>query len=377
MVDLGRLATADVGTRAAVMRCLQQGSGNASVGRMLARRGTDGPQTTELFEGPALDNPDLTPHGPGEDSDTPKVMKEAAEDGGEGAGGVLDGPVVAAEVASPAKMPAPAPAPAGGGNAPAPAVDQAIKEWAAEEPTTNLKQAKWLLDGARYGFVSLENKTRAHLETFAQGGEIEMKGPGELGGKVSGAADAKLLGTLEILRSMVLGRANRWIADPAKGKQPFAAHSLARNLAGPIKDAHRTGEALDAGGFDWEKPRGAKQVVQVLEDLPKGSYKIGLPYQRRFFDPLESLMHFENDAVRAAEKDGGDPADVTQPGLVEWKSPLFTAKWIKGAWVPAAASGSARSMIKDDDLRAKLAGFDGKKFSVMPDRPRHIHVQRA
>lgn len=34
-------------------------------------------------------------------------------------------------------------------------------------------------------------------------------------------------------------------------------------------------------------------------------------------------MHFENDAVRAAKKDGGDPADVTQPGLVEWKAGIL------------------------------------------------------
>jgi hypothetical protein len=378
-LDLSRLALVDPGTRAAVLGRLQQGSGNANVGRMLARQAAGPvavaapPRTTELFEGPPPANPDLMPHGPGEDSDTAEIMKEAK--GGDGASEPLE-PVVS-EVASPEQTPAPTAQPAGAGSgSSAPTVDPAIVKWAARAVATNPDYAQWLLDGAGHGFLILENRTRPHLESFAQGGEIEMNGPGELGGTVSGAAGNSVLGTLEILRSMVLGRANRWIANPSVGKQPFQALSLARNLRGPIQDAHSTGEALDAGGFDWEKPRGARQVIQVLEDLPPGRYKIGLPFQGSFFDPLDSLMHFRNDAVKAAEKAGGDPADVTTPGLVEWRSPLYTARWVKGAWVEASGSGTAVSKIKDDALRGRLGGFNGKTFLVMPDRPKHIHVQR-
>jgi hypothetical protein len=373
-LDVSRLALADAGTRAMVIARLQRGSGIANVGRMLARQAAGAaPQTSELFGGPSPANPDLTPHGPGEDSDTAEVMKEAKE--GDGASEPLE-PVVSSEVASPEKTPAPTAQPAGAGSG-APAVDPAIVKWAAKAIATNPDYAQWLLDGADYGFLLLENRTRPHLETFAQGGEIEMNGPGELGGTVSGAPGVSVLGTLEILRSMVLGRANRWIADPSKGKQPFQALFLARNLGGTIQDQHSTGEALDAGGFDWDTPRGARQVVQVLDDLPQGSYKIGLPFQGSFFDPLDSLMHFTNDAVRAAGRDGGDPADVTTPGIVEWKSPLYTARWVKGAWVETSGSGTAVSKIKDNTLRARLGGFGGKTFLVMPDRPRHIHVQRT
>jgi hypothetical protein len=490
---VGELASADAGTRAAVLGRLQQGSGNASVSRMLARRGS-----TDILEtdGPAhkVDSPEWTPvvepHGDGVASAVPEPLSDAAESGEGGLAGLLEGivglvesaagpvspgapPAAPAAVAGPIEIgksvgaggkneptdvkaigdrlkalgfleggetdvdavtvgirryqadalgwpkqdgrvdpggktlralnagqkPTPRAAPVletetpqsepakpqadqptggGGTTAPRAAVDATIQAWSKEQPKTNPEYAKWILDGARHGFVILENNTKKHLETFSRGGKIEMNSSAELGGTVDGSADVKVLGTLEIVRSMVLGRATRWLADPSIGKQPFQALSLARNLKGPIADAHRTGAALDAGGFDWGGPNGPKQVVQVLRDLPPGKYAIGLPYQGKFFSVLDSLLHFKNDAMRAAKASGGQPADVTQPGLEEWTGWRWTAKWnaAKQDWDAKTVDQNVRGMIKDPDLRAKLGGFDGKTFALFPDRPSHIHIQR-
>src|SRR4051812_4682994 len=63
-----------VDPRAALMRQLQQGAGNASVTRMLARLEDDVPS------GPT----EIEPHGPGDDKDTPGVLAEAAQQPDEG-----------------------------------------------------------------------------------------------------------------------------------------------------------------------------------------------------------------------------------------------------------------------------------------------------
>lgn len=247
-----------------------------------------------------------------------------------------------------------------------------VASWVAQSPATNPELATWILEGEKHGFVTLYNDSRQQLETFKAGGSYAMKGGG--GGSVDGSATADVMPVLESIHGIVSERAKRWVADPKTAKLPLSLNSLARNLKGG--DAHSTGAALDAGGFDFTKPAAAKHVVQILKDLPVAGYKIGLPYQGPFFSVSESLMSLQNKAVKEAGE-GGTPPDVTTPGLVEWESVLSTAIYKDGKWVPKRAwSASARSKIQDADLRAKLAGFDGKTFEVFPDRPNHIHIQR-
>jgi hypothetical protein len=247
-----------------------------------------------------------------------------------------------------------------------------VATWAAQSPVTNPELATWILAGETHGFVTLYNDSRTQLETFEAGNKYAMKGGG--GGTVDGSATAGVMPMLESIHGIVSERAKRWVADPKTAKQPLSLNSLARNLSGG--DAHSTGAALDAGGFDFTKPSAAKHVVQILKDLPVAGYKIGLPYQGPFFSVFDSLMSLQNKAVKDAGE-GGTPADVTTAGLVEWESVLSTATWKDGAWVPKRVwSASARSKLQDADLRAKLGGFDGKTFEVFPDRPNHIHIQR-
>jgi hypothetical protein len=300
---------------------LQRGAGNAAVTRMLARQPVADP-----FDKPkqAEAQPAVEPHAEG----------------------------------VPSVVPAQAP--------------PDVATWAAQSPMTNPELATWILEGSKHGFVTLFPDSRKQLETFEAGNKYAMKGGG--GGTVDGSATADVMPMLESIYGIVSERAKRWIADPKTAKLALSLNSLARNLSGG--DAHSTGAALDAGGFEFTKPAAAKHVVQILKDLPVAGYKIGLPYQGPFFSVSDSLMAFQNKASKDAGE-GGTPANVTTPGLVEWESVLSTATWKDGAWVPKREwSASARSKLQDADLRAKLAGFDGKTFEVFPDRPNHIHIQR-
>ncbi len=321
---------------------LQRGAGNAAVTRMLARQ-----PVAEPFDKPkdAEAQPTVEPHPEGQET---KLPEQSANDG------PMFGDVVTAAVEDAKSTPGPADVPA----------------WAARAPATNKDLATWILEGTVHGFVTLHNDSRKQLETFEAGGKYAMKGGG--GGTID--SSGAVLPVLETVHEIVSARANRWLADTKASKQPLAIFWMARHLKGG--DAHTTGAALDAGGLDFTKPAAAKQVVEILTDLPAGGYKIGLPYQGPFFSVYDSLMSFQNKAKREAGE-GGTPADVTTPGLVEWESVLSTATFKDGAWVPKRAwSASARSKIQDADLRAKLGGFDGKTFEVFPDRPNHIHIQR-
>ena len=136
---------------------------------------------------------------------------------------------------------------------------------------------------------------------------------------------------------MIRGRVTRWMADPTQGKRPPFG-DMVRDLQGlSIKDAHRTGAAVDIGGFDWDGPNGPKQVSQALEDLPAGSYGIGLPFQGQFFPPEQNLGTRKKQAQKAAGE-GGSPADITTPSLVLWKTTLEISKWDGGKWVDSVSA---------------------------------------
>jgi hypothetical protein len=333
---------------------LQQTAGNASVARMLARQAA-----------PAFANaePDLEPHATGQDTDTPEALADSES-------GTLH--VDEAELKAPLETARTEATPQSDAN-------KEIADWVARPVATNREYAQWILDAGRHSFVTFGNNSEKQLQTYAAGGKHELTGPRELGGSVDGS-QADKLPMLEIVHSLVSGRVNRWLPSPTKVRPSLEIGWLARNLKGDITDAHKTGAAVDLGALvAWDSPKGAAQVIQILTDLPKGNhYKIGLPFSGPFFDLDDSLLHFTNLAEK--EAGAGAPADVTTPWLVMWESPLSTAKWDPATktWTKSRVSGTnARSKIKDDALRAKLGGFDGKTFLVMPDMPRHIHIQKA
>ncbi len=352
---------------------LQRSAGNAAVGRMLARAEVEDPFAVEQEADPAA-TPAIAPHGPGEDADTPALLAEAAAgDGGADAFPDREPELTAApDKTAPESEKQPA-ATAG--------PDPAIVAWLARRPKTNPDHAQWLLDAGEHGFAKYGwGTSKAQLETLAAGGTYSMAGGREIGGTVDGSAKAELLTMLETAHAVIAGRAGRWLKDHRKPKQPLELLWLARNWPGPIADAHSKGAALDAaGGIPFGTPAAGPAVAQILRDLPKDtSYYIGLPWQVPFFHFSDSLLHHTNKAEKAAEAAGGDPADVTVPGLVEWETGHFTATWNKATrkWVRKPVSTLAGGKIRDAEVRKLLGGFDGKKFMALPDRKDHIHIQR-
>jgi hypothetical protein len=349
-----RLATADADTRGAALARLQQSAGNAGVARMLLRAEAD-PLDRDPPPGPGIE-----PHPPGQDADTATVLAEADKG--------AEGELVLDEAES-ADRAAPPPATA------------AFTEWEGRQVSTNPEYAQWLLDGGTHGFVTFNWNSKQQLESYAAGREHSMTGTyagqTEIGGTID-PRGATILPVLETARGIVAARAGRWMQDRTKPKQPLTILWLARNWPGG--DAHRAGKSLDAaGGIDFGNARAGAQVIQILEDLPPGNYWIGLPYQRPFFDVIDSLLHYTNDAERTARATGAQPADVTVQGLVEWKLVGYTAKWNPRTreWDKTPGSMSATTKIQDAALRAALAGGNGKTFSTFPDRPDHIHIQRV
>jgi hypothetical protein len=375
---LSRLATADADTRGAALGRLQRGVGNAGIARLLARR-----QAVESFDHDSEslpDGPGIEPHAPGQDSDTPQVLAEAAAGKG-AAGGELDGTIALEESETTAAPDREAPElerqPAGQ----APPANANVATWAGRAVATNPDYARWLLDAEPLGFVKFSWNSKQQLETFAAGRKHSMTGTTggntEIGGTIDGASTT-LLPVLETARGIVSARAGRWMADPTKPKQPLTLLWLARNWPGG--DAHSQAQSLDAaGGIDFGNARAGAQVIQILDDLPAGDYWIGLPYQQPFFDPRDSLLHYTNEAEHTAKSTGADPADVTVPALVEWKLVHYTATWNKSArkWVQKPGSTPATSKLTDTALRAAFAGGNGKTFAAFPDRPNHIHIQRV
>jgi hypothetical protein len=255
-----------------------------------------------------------------------------------------------------------------------PAPDAALDAWAAEQPATNPEWAAWIIAAQTHGFVTIKANTRKQLDQFVEGKKVAG---------ADGGAGATLLGGLATVGAMIRGRVTRWRADPSQGKQPFLFGDMVRNLKGlSIPDAHATGAAVDIGGFDFGGADGPKQVMQALEDLPAGTYGIGLPFQGQFFPAAENIAVREQNAQQAAGP-GGIPADITTPSLVMWRSTRETAKWDPGktpaaGWVNTVVDYDARSRMRSAELKAKFAELKsvGKSFIVFPDAPNHIHIKR-
>ena len=250
-------------------------------------------------------------------------------------------------------------------------VDAALQGWAAQQPATNPEWAKSILDAVTHGFVTIKAGTRKQLEQFVDGKTVLS---------ADGGASAALLGGLATVGAMIRGRATRWLADPSQGKQPFFFGDFVRDLKGlSIKDAHSGGAAVDIGGFDWTGANGPKQVMQTFEDLPAGTYTVGLPFQGQFF-PLQENLAVRKKAAEKAAGEGAAPADVDSPSLVMWKGTRETATWNadKKRWDDKVVSYDASSRLKSAELKAKVAELKskGKSIGIFPDMPNHIHIKR-
>jgi hypothetical protein len=329
---------------------LQRGAGNARVSRMLAQQDLERPGAA------------VTPHEPGDRSEDlfaagPELFGEPEQD--EPLRDVFaDREVVSAQT-------------------PAPAIPLDISWWLAQKPATTQEIAQWLLTGEKHGFITFREDQRPQIVALADGKSEVRVAVGD--GKSMGmhtVNTTKALGVLVILKGLTQARADRWTADPSNPKSPVQTGDLIRNLTTKITDAHAGGASADLfRDFDWEKPNGPAQVGEVLQDLPPGTYTIGLPMQGDFFPKDEWLANTQKTALKNGDKQ-------TPPSLIYWQTVFWKSTYApeKGdyPWDDQPAGGLVAGRLKSGALKAAIDALKAKgtTLHVMPDYDNHIHITR-
>jgi hypothetical protein len=271
------------------------------------------------------------------------------------------------------------------------AVPAEITAWFGEEPATNVAIAEWLLRGEKYGFVSFNaDFYKRQIVDISEGKDsVTIKTSRKDTGSL--AVDPKgKLGMLIVLESQVRGHARRWMADPSGKKIAVQAGDLLRDLkSASVKDAHAGPSADLYQGFDWTGKRGPAQVLEALSDLPKGSYRIGLPFQGEFFPRDRYLAERQKKAKQEAGADG-TPAAITEPSMIKFTNKLYTSTWDAakknsdgsvGGW-DDHATGKTHGGIAElgsATLRQGMAALSaqGITFSaVFADNDNHLHITR-
>ena len=337
---------------------LQRGAGNAALTSWLQR--------SALARQPVATGPDpvtavldellgrdavVAPHSGGAAEGLAAALAGAAQEGAE----ALDWLEQALGFGGPA-----------GGGAQAPAADKAVSDWHTRALATNADYAQWILDGEGLGFVTFTAGmgSKAQMTDLAAGKKVSGVDPGQ----------SAVLAGLSTIHAIVDGRAAHWLADPSQAKAPLMVGSFIRPTG------HR-GQAIDINGLDWTGRAGPGQVAALLQELPKGSYGIGLPFQGDFF-PAELELARRMRAAQAKAGEAGTPDPITDASLQRWVTGTYTATWNAAktpapGWDVADAGGSAVSHLRSADLRKAIRDLNGSGYSiyVFPDNDNHIHIQ--
>jgi hypothetical protein len=386
--SLTALEEADPGTRAMVVGRLQQGAGNASIARIVARQPeagvADPREAAEELEREAMDGAAVPPHAGGDDSDGVRVAEEARQAESDGpdtlAEAATDGPETGMQPGMDTAAPAPttAPPPTAGHGA-------TVASWAGTAPKDNPGFATWILDGETHGFVefmdfqSRRKRGQAAVEVSPR---LQMEA-------IDGSAGAPVLGALEAIYGIVKARADRWLADQSKPKNKLVVGWVVRDDRSTGMRGHTYGESVDlTGGYDWNGANGPAQVMETLDDLEAafgaGNYGIGLPFQGQFFPPEEEMVGRVERALVAAGP-GGTPEDlVAPPSLVRYWPTRRALKWDpdhkpKPRYVNAGETADAVTRLKSAALKAKLVELrrKGVAITVFPDNDNHIHITKS
>jgi hypothetical protein len=368
-----------------VLALVQRGAGNANVSRLIARQAVPAPEAEREGQG----NPAVTPHEPGEKSDDLHAL--AGREGG--LAGAFGGQGQNAPVAAPITEAWAPHADAAPAQKDKPPVPPEVTSWFGEHPSTNATIADWLLRGKEYGFLKFtggafyeqqirdisRRAARVNVSTTTEGGR----------GTLAIDPDGQL-GVMTILESLLRGHARRWIADTSQKKTVLEAGDLLRNLTDVgFPDPHAGASADLYQGFDWNGANGPAQVLQALQDLPAGNYRIGLPFQGQFFPPGRYLWNRQLAAMRAAGP-GGTPASITQPSMIKFRNDLYTSVWNPtkqrrdggvGGYDDTPTGGQHRGVAElgSADLRTGIANLASKGVNItalFADNDNHIHITR-
>lgn len=139
-------------------------------------------------------------------------------------------------------------------------------------------------------------------------------------------------------------------------------------------DSHSLGQAIDINDLDFQGT--SDRVIQVLEDLPPGSYGIGLPFQGEFF-PLE------NEIEHQKQKEKEKSIKITNC-LQKFTTWLYAAEWdeTNKNWKVSTDKDSmnkAYSLMKSEILKNKINKINTEKkvsLIIFPDNDNHMHLDK-
>ena len=178
-------------------------------------------------------------------------------------------------------------------------------------------------------------------------------------------------------RSSRASRADGRTANPAQPKSPVQTGDLIRDLTTSIGDAHASGASADLfSGFDWDGSRGPAQVIEVLQDLPKGTYTIGLPMQGQFFPADEYLDRTQKTTL--AQGAARTPDSIVYYSTRLWRSTYDASGGPKYPWKDERLDGLVVTRLKSAALKSAITALagSGTTLNVMPDQNDHIHITR-
>jgi hypothetical protein len=352
---------------------LHPAAGNARISRMLARQAVDDPLELAAERGT-----EIPPHAPDDMSGDVRALADGPGGLAEAFGGELDDEVAwGPETTIRADTEVPAQA-------------DPVEEWLKKQPASNADMAAWLLAGEKVGFVSLRPFYRQQMADIRDGkpdvgvitdiDKSDPKNPKPITGRMSLKTTGAPLGALTVLTGLTRARAERWVQNPAQPKDPVDVGDMIRNLS---KDAHSGGASVDLfPQFGWTDANGPSQVIQVLQDLPKGSYTIGLPMQGQFF-PKDQYLASRQEKSIADAGPGGTPKDITAPSLVYWTTVTYTSRYDsskgpKYPWQDVKGERGVIDRLRSAPLKDAIHALAAKGIAidVMPDWDNHIHVTR-
>src|SRR2546425_4918076 len=232
----------------------------------------------------------------------------------------------------------------------------------ADSLKTNSGTATWLLKAHDLGFITFTEgmKTQDNLENLRDGKKVGSADP----------KDTTIFGGLATMHSLALARINRWIPDPTKPKDPIQLGSFIRTgtNAGP----HGKASAIDINQGDFDGS--ADDVIAILQDLPTGSYGLGMPFQGDFFPADKNL-----DKMEAAEKAKPAPGDVSG-GLVKFTAHTYKATYDAKAKAYGEAemdtAGAGHTPLKRGAPKTQLQGTQtaGSTLMIFSHNDNHLHL---
>jgi hypothetical protein len=345
---------------------LQRSVGNARVSRMLAPHELERPVETVAPHEPDDRSEDLLALGPG-------AFGEPEEEGAP-----LDLFAQAETSAAPAttNTPATTKAPAST-NAPLPAVPADVAAWLAQQPIGNADVAAWLPAGEKLGFITFRDDGRPQIADLAAGKSEVRAYVGDRSKLKPQKVDTSKRSACSRRLRASRAAARRWTADMTQAKWPVETGELIRNLTGSIPDAHAAGASADLfSSFDWDGSKGPRQIIEVLQDQPKGTYTIGLPMQGEFFPKAEYLANTQKDTL--AKGATQTPNSLIYYSTAFWRSTYDPSLRPDYPWKDERIGGLVVTRLKSTALQSALTALAGvgTTLKVMPDQNNHIHITR-